>query len=271
MWQASSGLRTNLRKSNDHSKLTQLFNMYLIIKFFGMCIKQTLTPILKICKLNMFDNNYQYHILYNIKLRFYMSRYTGPRLRLVRRLGELPGLTSKESKKKGRPGQHGASPRKKSEYAIALEEKQKIRFNYGISERQLKRYMTVAVRSKNLTWDALLELCEMRLDNVVFRLGFARSIPAARQLVLHKHILVNNKCVNIPSFQCKSGVKIIPNSSQTSQALVQSNLAQHEKRALPEHLNVTADPIEGSVVKTCSTSDVLLKINARLVVEYYNN
>lgn len=200
-----------------------------------------------------------------------MSRYTGPRLRLVRRLGTLPGLTSKESKKKGRPGQHGAAPRKLSEYGVALEEKQKIRFNYGISERQLSRYMKIAKQSKNLTWNALLELCEMRLDNIVFRLGFARSIPAARQLVLHKHILVNNKCVNIPSFQCSAGLKIVPQSSQKSRSLVQSNLDQHEKRALPEHLSLTTDPIEGTVLKKCSETDVLLKINARLVVEYYNH
>lgn len=200
-----------------------------------------------------------------------MSRYTGPRLRMVRRLGSLPGLTNKESKKSGRPGQHGSAPRKRSEYAIALEEKQKVRFNYGLSERQLRRYMESARRSKGLSWDALLEFCEMRLDNVVFRLGFAPTIPAARQLVRHGHILVNKKRVNIPSYQCKAGEKIAPRSSKKTLELVQTNLTKHEKAALPEHLAATLDPIEGTVVNKCPPEGVLLKVNARLVVEYYNH
>lgn len=200
-----------------------------------------------------------------------MSRYTGPRLRLVRRLGTLPGLTNKESKKQSRPGQHGSLPKKKSDYALALEEKQKIRFNYGIGERQLKRYMAIAQKSKNLSWDALLVLCEMRLDNVVFRLGFAPTIPAARQLVRHGHILVNNKIVNIPSFQCVTGHQIVPKNYKAGHELIQKNLSQKESVALPEHLNLSVEPIQGNIVSKCSPANVLLKVNARLVVEYYNN
>lgn len=200
-----------------------------------------------------------------------MSRYTGPRVRMVRRLGDLPGLTSKQSKKSGRPGQHGSAPRKRSEYAVALEEKQKVRFNYGLSEKQLRRYMDLARRSKGLSWDALLELCEMRLDNVVFRLGFAPTIPAARQLVRHGHILVNGKRVNIPSYQCKAGEKVVPSATQKTQSMVQFNLTKQDRSALPEHLSTTLDPIEGTVVNKCPPENVLLKVNARLVVEYYNH
>ncbi len=200
-----------------------------------------------------------------------MSRYTGPRLRMVRRLGDLPGLTNKQSKKSGRPGQHGSSPRKRSEYGVALEEKQKVRFNYGLTERQLLRYMELARRSKALSWDALLEYCEMRLDNVVFRLGFAPTIPAARQLVRHGHILVNNKRVDIPSYQCKGGEKVAPRSTKATLDIVQFNLTKQDKAGLPEHLTTTLDPIEGTVVSRCTPEGVLLKVNARLVVEYYNH
>jgi len=200
-----------------------------------------------------------------------MSRYTGPRLRLVRRLGILPGLTNKESKKTGSPGQHGSSKRKKSEYGLALEEKQKIRFNYGLSDRQMERYVERARRLKGLSWDNLLKLCEMRLDNIVFRLGFASTIPAARQLISHGHILVNSKRVDIPSFQCKPGQKISPKAHQKANALVQFSLSKHEKTALPEHLSSSFEPLEGTVVDVCSPENTLLKVNARLVVEYYNN
>jgi len=128
-----------------------------------------------------------------------MSRYRGAVLRIVRRLGELPGLTRKTTKRTTRPGQHGDQNRKPSEYSIRLEEKQKIRFNYGLTERQLLKYVRSARRIKGSTGEALLQLLEMRLDNIVFRLGMAPTIPAARQLVNHGHICVNSKRVSIPS------------------------------------------------------------------------
>jgi small subunit ribosomal protein S4 len=133
-----------------------------------------------------------------------MSRYRGAVLRIVRRLGELPGLTRKTTKRTTRPGQHGDQNRKTSEYSIRLEEKQKIRFNYGLTERQLLKYVRNARRIKGSTGEALLQLLEMRLDNIVFRLGMAPTIPAARQLVNHGHICVNTKRVSIPSYQCQT-------------------------------------------------------------------
>src|SRR5512146_2719574 len=120
-----------------------------------------------------------------------MARYRGPRLRVVRRLGELPGLSRKSPRKAYPPGQHGQDRKKKSEYAVRLEEKQKLRFNYGLTEKQLLRYVKKARRAGGSTGLVILQLLEMRLDNTVFRLGFGPTIPAARQIVNHGHICVN--------------------------------------------------------------------------------
>ena len=128
-----------------------------------------------------------------------MSHYRGPRLRICRRLGKLPGLTSKISKKSNPPGDHGAAFTKKpSQFNIRLKEKQKLRFNYGVTERQLLKYVKKARKSKGSSGSLLLNFLEMRLDNIVFRLGFAPTIMAAKQLVSHGHILVNDKIVDIP-------------------------------------------------------------------------
>ena len=134
-----------------------------------------------------------------------MSRYRGPRLRITRRLGDLPGLTRRPQKGLIPPGQHGQARRKRSEYAIRLEEKQKLRFNYGISERQLVRYVKKARAQEGSTGTNLLKLLENRLDNVCFRLGFGPTIPGARQLVNHGHVTVNGRITDIASYQCKAG------------------------------------------------------------------
>merc|ERR1711937_652918 len=142
----------------------------------------------------------------------------------TRRLGDLPGLTSKTSKLTKRPGQHGATQKKLTQYAIRLEEKQKLRFNYGISEKQLMNYIRQAKKIKGATGNILLQLLEMRLDNIIFRLGMASTIAAARQLVSHKHITVNNSCVSIPSYQCQPGNVISVKDSTISKKLINSNL-----------------------------------------------
>ena len=139
-----------------------------------------------------------------------MARYRGPKLRIIRRLGELPGLTQKTCTRNFPPGQHGPKNKtsgggktKESQYAIRLKEKQKLRFNYGISERQLISYVREARRRKGSTGEILLQLLEMRLDTIVFRLGFAPTIASARQLISHGHVQVNNRRVNIPSYLCQ--------------------------------------------------------------------
>jgi small subunit ribosomal protein S4 len=198
-----------------------------------------------------------------------MSRYTGPRMRIARRLGTLPGLTNKEIKRKSRPGQHGAAPQKKSEFALALEEKQKIRFNYGLTERQMQRYVKAARKAKTLTGEALLRICEMRLDSIVFRLGFAPTIPAARQLVRHGHVHVNGRRVNMPGYQCKPGEVIIPTNKEATMALVKNNLVHRSNAQPPAFLSLSSDKLQASVVSVCSREEVLLSVNERLVVEYY--
>ena len=128
-----------------------------------------------------------------------MSRYRGPKLKISRRLGPLPGLTTKKSRKLNRPGKDGNSPdtsKKLTEYGIRLEEKQKLKFNYGLTESQLFRYVKEARRRKGVTGLILLQLLEMRLDTLCFTLGFAKSIAQARQLVNHGHITVNKKNIS---------------------------------------------------------------------------
>ncbi|HJN37012.1 MAG TPA: 30S ribosomal protein S4, partial [Prochlorococcaceae cyanobacterium Fu_MAG_50] len=151
-----------------------------------------------------------------------MSRYRGPRLRITRRLGDLPGLTRKAAKRSYPPGQHGQARRKRSEYAIRLEEKQKLRFNYGISERQLVRYVKKARAQEGSTGTNLLKLLENRLDNVCFRLGFGPTVPGARQLVNHGHLTVNGRVVDIASYQCKAGDVVAVRERKGSKKLAEA-------------------------------------------------
>ncbi|OLP17507.1 30S ribosomal protein S4 [Leptolyngbya sp. 'hensonii'] len=199
-----------------------------------------------------------------------MSRYRGPRLRIVRRLGDLPGLTRKSARRAYPPGQHGQDRKKKSEYAIRLEEKQKLRFNYGLTERQLLRYVRKARRASGSTGQVLLQLLEMRLDNTVFRLGMAPTIPAARQLVNHGHVTVNGKSVNIASFHCKAGDVIAIQSSDRSRKMVEQNLQFPGLAHIPSHLEFDKEKLVGKVNGTIEREWVALQVNELLVVEYYS-
>ncbi|MBK4729667.1 30S ribosomal protein S4 [Oxynema sp. CENA135] len=199
-----------------------------------------------------------------------MSRYRGPRLRIVRRLGELPGLSRKNPKRAYPPGQHGQGRRKRSEYAIRLEEKQKLRFNYGLNERQLLRYVRKARRVTGSTGQVLLQLLEMRLDNTVFRLGMAPTIPAARQLVNHGHITVNGKVLNIASYSCRPGDVIAARDRDASRNLVTANLQSPGLAHLPSHLEFDKNTLVGKVNGIVEREWVALQINELLVVEYYS-
>lgn len=187
-----------------------------------------------------------------------MSRYRGPRVKIVRRLGELPGFTQKQSKKTNRPGQHGAKENKISPYGLRLQEKQKLRYNYGVTERQLLNYVRKARRKKGSTGDIILQLLEMRLDNIVFRLGFAPTILSARQLVTHGHIRVNGQVVNIPSYECRINDK------------VQALLSLSTNANLPTHLSRKSDENIGQINSFADRSSIALNINELLVVEYYS-
>ena len=199
-----------------------------------------------------------------------MSRYRGPRLRIVRRLGDLPGLTRKSARKAYPPGQHGQGRRKRSEYAIRLEEKQKLRFNYGVTEKQLIRYVRKARRVAGSTGQTLLELLEMRLDNTIFRLGMAGTIPAARQLVNHGHITVNDRVVDVSSYQCRPGDVIKVRDRDRSRKLVEANMEYPGLANLPSHLEFDKNTLTGKVNGVIEREWVALQVNELLVVEYYS-
>nr|QBW99494.1 ribosomal protein S4 [Pelargonium antidysentericum] len=206
-----------------------------------------------------------------------MSRYRGPRFKKIKRLGSLPGLTSKQPRVVRDP-RNPSRPKKKSQYRIRLEEKQKLRFHYGLTERQLLKYVRIAGKAKGPTGQVLLQLLEMRLDNTLFRLGMASTIPQARQLVNHRHILVNGRIVDIPSYRCKPRDILSGREKEKSRALIQNYLDSTAKRPkpLPQHLLLfhSDDPrdlLKGSVKQIIDREGVGLKeIKELLVVEYYS-
>lgn len=198
-----------------------------------------------------------------------MSRYRGPKLRIIRRLGQLPGLTSKFSKKTALPGQQQSStPRKSSQFSIRLKEKQKLRFHYGITESQLLNYVKKARKKKGSSGKILLSFLEMRLDNIIFRLNFAKSIVASRQLINHGHILVNGKCVDIPSFSCQP--KDIISVSPKSRKLIINNLLNLDTPIIPQHLSLNKESLEAEVLSIVNRKSISLLVNELLVVEYYS-
>ena len=202
-----------------------------------------------------------------------MSRYRGPKLRITRRLGNLPGLTTKKSiKNDSRPGQHGNAEggKKTTEYGLRLEEKQKLKFNYGLTEKQLFKYIKEARRRNGVTGLILLQLLEMRLDVICFTLGFASSITQARQLVNHGHITVNQKVVNIPSFHCQLKDVIGVKQKTTSKTLIETNFKNNNRITQLNHLNIDSINLEAEVLDYCDRNDVGLDIKELLVIEYYS-
>ena len=205
-----------------------------------------------------------------------MSRYRGPRLRIIRRLGKsviLPGLTTKTSIKEQPPGKPRTSDmkgQKATEYGIRLTEKQKLKYNYGLTEKQLFRYVKEARRRKGVTGLILLQLLEMRLDTLCFTLGFAKSIAQARQLVNHGHITVNKKVISIPSFQCRLNDVISVKEKSTSKNLVSNNLKVNQRNGIPSNLEFNDSKLEATVLDYCDRDDVQLQLNELLVVEYYS-
>ena len=203
-----------------------------------------------------------------------MSKYRGPRLRLVRKLGELPGLTNKVSNKINTPGEHGQPKNKllknRSPYGLRLLEKQKLRFNYNITERQLVRYVKEAKKVTGSTGEILLAILEMRLDNIIYRLGMAPTIVAARQLVSHGHILVNKQKVNIPSYPCQLKEVISVKEKKASRDLVMKFLQESASRPVPSHLSFNKENLVGVVNSVVTRDWIGLQINELLVVEYYS-
>jgi small subunit ribosomal protein S4 len=203
-----------------------------------------------------------------------MSRYRGPKLKISRRLGVLPGLTTKKSKKINRPGKDGNANadtgKKLTEYGVRLEEKQKLKFNYGLTENQLFRYVKEARRRPGVTGLILLQLLEMRLDTICYTLGYAKSIAQARQLVSHGHVTINKKGVNIPSFQCRLNDVIGIKEKSSSKTLIENNIKNNQITSIPSHLKFDSSTLQAKVLDYCDRNDLALQLDELLVIEYYS-
>jgi len=200
-----------------------------------------------------------------------MARYTGPKTKIARKFGEpIFGEDKSFDKRNYPPGQHGNARRrgKKSEYAIQLMEKQKAKFTYGILERQFRNLFEKASRSKGVTGEVLLQLCESRLDNVVYRFGLSPSRSGARQLVSHRHITVNGNIVNIPSYQVKVGDVVgVREKSKTLNIIVE---AKGKDNAAYEWLSWNAEQLQGTFVSTPERLQIPENIKEQLIVELYS-
>jgi len=200
-----------------------------------------------------------------------MARYTGPKTKIARKFGEaIFGDDKNFEKRNYPPGQHGNNRRrgKKSEYAIQLAEKQKAKYTYGILERQFRNMFKRATASKGITGEVLLQLCESRLDNVVFRMGIAPSRSAARQLVSHRHILVNGEKVNIPSYQLKPGDTVGVREKSKSLETIENSLAN----ASHVYEWITWDNAikRGTFVSKPERLQIPENINEQFIVELYS-
>ena len=205
-----------------------------------------------------------------------MARYLGPKLKLSRREGTdlflKSGVRAIDSKCKidTAPGQHGARKPRLSDYGSQLREKQKVRRIYGILERQFRNYYKEANRLKGNTGENLLVLLEGRLDNVVYRMGFAATRAEARQLVSHKAIVVNGRVVNIPSFQVSVNDVVAVREKSKKQARIKASLELAEQREKPTWLEVDAAKMEGVFKRVPERSDLSADINEHLIVERYS-
>ena len=200
-----------------------------------------------------------------------MARYTGPKTKIARKFGEASFGDDKSFEKRNYPpGQHGNAKRrgKKSEYAIQLMEKQKAKFTYGILERQFRNLFEKASRSKGVTGDALLQLCESRLDNVVYRFGLSPSRSGARQLVSHRHITVNDSIVNIPSYQVKVGDVVgVREKSKSLNIIVE---AKGKDSSTYEWLSWNNEQLQGTFVSIPERIQIPENIKEQLIVELYS-
>ncbi len=202
-----------------------------------------------------------------------MARYTGPKGKVSRRYGTpLFGPMKVLETKNYPPGMHGpkSARRKSSDYAAALAEKQKLRYMYGLLERQFRRYFETARTRRGVTGTLLLQMLETRLDNVVFRLGLANSRPAARQFVGHGHVMVNGRKVNIPSYNVKPGdvIKVCDKARSKSLAIHVSELTS--LNAVPDWLSFEKDTLSGTVSRLPSREEIQTNVNEQLVVELYS-
>ncbi|MEY6430979.1 30S ribosomal protein S4 [Thioalkalicoccus limnaeus] len=205
-----------------------------------------------------------------------MARYIGPTCKLARREGTDLGLKSRARALDSKcnlekmPGQAGDRRRRLSDYGVQLREKQKVRRIYGVMERQFRNYYKKAARRKGATGEILLQLLERRLDNVVYRMGFGATRAEARQLVLHKGIVVNGRVVNIPSFQVSTDDQIAVRDKAAKQVRVQNALALAEQYGFPEWIEVDTKVLKGVFKRVPDRTDLPADINESLIVELYS-
>lgn len=207
-----------------------------------------------------------------------MARYTGPLCRLCRREGEklyLKGNRCNTEKcaferRKYAPGQHGQNKGKISDYGMQLREKQKVRRIYGVMERQFRIYFKKASSMKGITGETLLQLLERRIDNVVYRMGFATNRREARQLVQHCHFLVNGKKVNIPSYLLKPGDVVEVREKSKSIPSITENISIAEQRGFPQWVEVDAQTMKGKFLRIPTRDEIDLPVHEQLIVELYS-
>ncbi|MFP2996149.1 30S ribosomal protein S4 [Spongiivirga sp. MCCC 1A20706] len=200
-----------------------------------------------------------------------MARYTGPKTKIARKFGEaIFGDDKSFEKRNYPPGQHGNNRRrgKKSEYAIQLMEKQKAKYTYGILERQFRNLFEKAKRSNGVTGEVLLQLCERRLDNVVYRMGLSKSRRGARQLVSHRHITVNGNLVNIPSYTLKAGDVVAVREKSKSLTAIEDALASNS--SVYEWITWNSEKKEGTFVTIPERLQIPENIKEQLIVELYS-
>jgi small subunit ribosomal protein S4 len=200
-----------------------------------------------------------------------MARYTGPKTKIARKFGDaIFGEDKYFDKRSYPPGQHGQSKKRKtaSEYAVQLAEKQKAKYTYGLLERQFRNLFEKASSKKGVTGDNMFKLLEARLDNTIYRLGFAASRAQARQLVIHKHISVNGQIVNVPSYTLKPGDKVGLRERSKNLTVVQDSLAKKGKKF--NWLVLDEKAVEGTFVEFPERDQIPENINEQLIVELYS-
>jgi small subunit ribosomal protein S4 len=201
-----------------------------------------------------------------------MARYTGPRVRISRRFGvPIFGPSKYLERRNYGPGMHGPKSRRKhTDYALGLIEKQKLRYYYGLMERQFRGVYERALRRRGVTGEQMLQILETRLDNVVFHLGFGSTRSAARQMVCHGHVKVNGRKVNIPSFALKVNDIVEVRNSNVSRQLATKNLEISTSRAVPDWLSLTKDAFKGVIMRIPTRDEIQPIANEQAVVEFYS-
>src|SRR5690349_20126458 len=201
-----------------------------------------------------------------------MARYTGPRVRISRRFGvPIFGPTKYLERRNYGPGEHGPKSRRKTtEYGLGLLEKQKLRYYYGLMERQFRGVYEKALRRRGVTGEQMLQILETRLDNVVFHLGFANTRAAARHLVSHGHMKVNGKNVSIPSYALRVNDTIEVRDNSRSRQMASKNLESATSRAVPDWLSLSRDAFKGVVMRIPTRDEIQPIANEQSVVEFYS-